>query len=293
MSRATRAVSASRGAGLTVAQGSHLLIMLGPIVGVAAMVGAVGLTESAKGDLKEKLAELGTNLIIAEAGGTFGSAEPDVARGRGAPGQGGADGHERRRPSRRSAGVVALPNEGRRDYYRRFPVPVLAADIGLPQVLEVPMQSGRWLRAADREAPGAAVVLGAGLADQYGFLPARSARSRLNDIDYGVVGVLGSGRARPEPRQRRVRHAVGGEARLRHRGQSPTSSTSASLERNHAARRPTRSPPPSASAAPTRSRRRCRAMCSRRRRRPTRRCSRPRCSPGSSRSPSAGSASPT
>ena len=46
--------------------------MLGPIVGVAAMVGAVGLTESAKGDLKQKLSELGTNLIIAKAGGTFG-----------------------------------------------------------------------------------------------------------------------------------------------------------------------------------------------------------------------------
>jgi ABC-type antimicrobial peptide transport system permease subunit len=55
-----------------VAQGPTLLIMLGPIVGVAAMVGAVGLTESAKGDLKQKLSELGTNLIIANAGGTFG-----------------------------------------------------------------------------------------------------------------------------------------------------------------------------------------------------------------------------
>ena len=53
-----------------------LLIMLGPIVGVAAMVGAVGLTESAKGDLKAKLAQLGTNLIIAQAGGTFGSQNP-------------------------------------------------------------------------------------------------------------------------------------------------------------------------------------------------------------------------
>ena len=62
-----------------------LLIMLGPIVGVAAMVGAVGLTESAKGDLKEKLAALGTNLITVEAGGSFGSTEPDDAQGRSAP----------------------------------------------------------------------------------------------------------------------------------------------------------------------------------------------------------------
>src|SRR5437763_807084 len=44
--------------------------------GKGAMVGAVGLTESAKGDLKEKLSQLGTNLIIAQAGGTFGSQNP-------------------------------------------------------------------------------------------------------------------------------------------------------------------------------------------------------------------------
>ena len=56
--------------GLTARKVRTLLIMLGPIVGVAAMVGAVGLTESAKGDLKAKLSVLGTNLIIAQAGGT-------------------------------------------------------------------------------------------------------------------------------------------------------------------------------------------------------------------------------
>ena len=42
-----------------------LLIMLGPIIGVAAMVSAVGLTESAKGALQAQLSQLGTNLIIA------------------------------------------------------------------------------------------------------------------------------------------------------------------------------------------------------------------------------------
>ena len=45
--------------GLIARKVRTLLIMLGPIVGVAAMVGAVGLTESAKGDLKAKLAVLG------------------------------------------------------------------------------------------------------------------------------------------------------------------------------------------------------------------------------------------
>ena len=53
-----------------------LLIMLGPIIGVAAMVSAVGLTESAKGALQQQLSQLGTNLIIAQAGGSFGSQNP-------------------------------------------------------------------------------------------------------------------------------------------------------------------------------------------------------------------------
>ena len=62
--------------GLTARKTRTLLIMLGPIVGVAAMVGAVGLTESAKGDLKAKLSQLGTTLIEATAGGTFGQQNP-------------------------------------------------------------------------------------------------------------------------------------------------------------------------------------------------------------------------
>src|SRR5438477_11214084 len=57
-----------------------LLILLGPVVGVAAMVGAVGLTESAKGDLREKLAQLVTNLITAEAAGTFGQQNPTLPK---------------------------------------------------------------------------------------------------------------------------------------------------------------------------------------------------------------------
>ena len=40
-------------AGLTARWSRTLLIMLGPIIGVSAIVAAVGLTESAKGDLQE------------------------------------------------------------------------------------------------------------------------------------------------------------------------------------------------------------------------------------------------
>ena len=166
-----------------------LLILLGPVVGVAAMVGAVGLTESAKGDLKEKLATLGTNLITVEAAGSFGQQTPTlpkdaVARARAIPTL------ERASAVSEINGVITLPNAGSEDFYQAFPVPVLAADQKLPNVLEVPLRSGRWLRPSDGKNKARAVVIGAGLADQYGVLPGEIRTITLNGIDYGVVGVL-------------------------------------------------------------------------------------------------------
>jgi putative ABC transport system permease protein len=188
MSRSTEIVGIAA-SGVASRKVRTLLILLGPVVGVAAMVGAVGLTESAKGDLKQKLSELGTNLITAKAAGTFGQQNPTlpknaVARVKAIP-----------TVARASAvseitGVITLPAEGSSDFYEAFPVPVLAADDRLPQVLEVPLRSGRWLRASDRRNHSRAVVIGAGLADQYGYVPGEIRTITLNGIDYGVIGVL-------------------------------------------------------------------------------------------------------
>jgi putative ABC transport system permease protein len=177
-------------AGLTARKMRTLLIMLGPIVGVAAMVGAVGLTESAKGDLKAKLSQLGTTLIEADAGGTFGQQNPTfptdaVARTLAIPTVASAS------ATAQLSGIVALPSAGSKDYYDAFPVPVQAADLALPQVLQVPMLDGRWLDQADESSGARAAVIGEGLAQQYGYLPGELRSIRLNDIDYGVVGVLG------------------------------------------------------------------------------------------------------
>jgi putative ABC transport system permease protein len=176
--------------GLSARKIRTLLIMLGPVVGVAAMVGAVGLTESAKGDLKEKLAQLGTNLITAEAGGTFGQQNPSMPKD--------AVSRVMHVPTvtRASAvaevnGVLTLPHAGSENYYQAFPVPVLAADAGLPQVLEVPLVSGRWLRDGDKKDRNRAVVIGEGLAKEYGVINGEIRTILLNKHDYGVVGTLG------------------------------------------------------------------------------------------------------
>ncbi len=177
-------------AGLTARLIRTFLIMLGPIVGVAAMVGAVGLTESAKGDLKQKLSELGTSLIVAKAGGSFGEQNPTLP-------DDVVDRVERVGSVTGASavaeinGVVSIPYQGAADYFQAFPVPVLAADTNLPRVLQVPVVEGRWFGQADLGAKIHAAVIGKQLAKQYGYLPGEVRTIRLNGLDYGIVGVLG------------------------------------------------------------------------------------------------------
>jgi putative ABC transport system permease protein len=176
--------------GLMARKVRTLLILLGPVIGVASMVGAVGLTESAKGALQVQLAKLGTNLIIAQAGGTFGSQNPTLP----------SDAVHRidQMSSVTSAaattnlsGVVSVPVQGAATYYEAFPVPVRAADDSLPSVLQVPLIDGRWLDSADNQLHQQSVVLGNGIAQQYGYLPGETRTIRLNNTNFGVVGVLG------------------------------------------------------------------------------------------------------
>jgi putative ABC transport system permease protein len=177
--------------GLMARKVRTLFIMLGSVIGVAAMVGAVGLTESAKGALQVQLAELGTNLIIVQAGGTFGSQNPTL------PGDAVQRAQDVSTVSGAAAttnisGVVSLPVQGASSYYEAFPVPVRAADINLPTVLQVPLLDGRWLNDADNRLHLRSVVLGSGIAQQYGYLPGEIRTIQLNSTNFGVVGVLGS-----------------------------------------------------------------------------------------------------
>ena len=177
--------------GLSARKIRTVLIMLGPVVGVAAMVGAVGLTESAKGDLKESLAALGTNLITVEAGGTFGEENPTMPKNAVSRVK-AVDTVRRASAVAEVEGVLTVPHAGAEEFYEAFPVPVLAADTRLPQALEVPMRTGRWLRTSDLRGQNRAVVIGRGLAEEYGVLGGEIRTIRLNDRDFGVVGVLDS-----------------------------------------------------------------------------------------------------
>ncbi len=178
-------------AGLMARKVRTLLIMLGPILGVAAIVAAIGINESSKGYLKAKLQELGTDLIVANAQdaiGGFGQ-NPRI------PAE--AVGRVSRLPDVTSvtgtlqiANIVTLPFEAAYDYYRAFPVPVIATGLNLPETMEVPLISGRFLNDFDVASEARVAVIGRDLADEYGYLPGEARTISLNGIDYGVVGVL-------------------------------------------------------------------------------------------------------
>ena len=166
-----------------------LLLLLGPMIGVAAIIAAVGLTDSAKGDLKRKVGELGTNLVEASAASSFGGQDPTLP----------ADAVDRAftvtTVEKASAiyelsNLTVAPYKEAKELYETVPIPVVASDDQLPDVLEVPLVSGRWLNDFDDQNETRAAVIGVGLAREFDYLPGEIRLIELNGLRYTVVGVL-------------------------------------------------------------------------------------------------------
>lgn len=166
-----------------------LLLLLGPTIGVAAVIAAVGLTDSAKGDLKRKVSELGTNLVEVSAASSFGSRNPTLPD----------DAVERAltvvtvesvAAVAELSNIVVAPYEQATSAFETVPVPVLAAVDTVPEVLGVELVSGRWLNGFDEDRAVRAAVIGKGLAREFAYLPGELRTILLNGLDYAVVGVL-------------------------------------------------------------------------------------------------------
>jgi putative ABC transport system permease protein len=177
--------------GLLARPARTALILLGPVIGVGAIVAAVGLTESAKGEVSDVLEKLGTNLVTVQAAsGIAGPGElprlPEETSDRLAA-----------VPIVESVSVVTelvghdvVPHEAAVDAFEVLPIAVRAADDRLPQVLGVDMTWGRWLDPWD-ELPGhRTVVLGAEAAAAFAVLPGETRTILIDDRFYGVAGVL-------------------------------------------------------------------------------------------------------
>ena len=166
-----------------------LLLLLGPMIGVAAIIAAVGLTDSAKGDLKEKVNKLGTNLIEVAASSTFGGGdatlpEDAIARAETVISVSSVA------QVRELANIVVTPYDEAREKFEAVPIPVVASDVRLPSVLEVQLISGRWLNDFDAQEISRSAVIGIGLARQFNYLPGEIRTIELDGIPYGVIGVL-------------------------------------------------------------------------------------------------------
>ena len=174
--------------GLTARLSRTLLIMLGPIIGVSAIVAAVGLTESAKGDLQRDLAELGTNLITADAAGSFGTQNPTFSedvRERVLA----LDGVQAATATLSITGVVTSPYDAAATYYTAFPTPVLTADSAFLDVMQIELRSGRWLNEFDNRTGARVAVIGLDVANEFEYRAGTNRTIQLNGLDYGVIGV--------------------------------------------------------------------------------------------------------
>lgn len=177
-------------AGLAARSARTVLILLGPVLGAAGIVASVGLNESAKGQVRATLDRLGTNLIVANADGTFSGGEAPVLPVDAEQRALRVSTVDRAAGVTQIAGVTVFPSEGGETFFRTVPVPVLTADTELLDVLDVDMASGRFIGPGDERNGHRVAVLGEGLADDYQYLPGEIRTVDVGGIPYGVIGVL-------------------------------------------------------------------------------------------------------
>jgi putative ABC transport system permease protein len=172
--------------GLTVRPGRTALSALGIAIGITALVGVLGLSESSRADLRAQLETLGTNLLT-------------VAPGQGLMGDDGTLPDEsvamiRRIPTVTDVSAVraveaTVRRSDRVPESRTSGVTVAAADLDLLDAVAATVREGRWLDAATERYP--AVVLGTTAARRLGVGPiAGGVDVSIAGMPFTVVGIL-------------------------------------------------------------------------------------------------------
>lgn len=153
--------------GLRTRKARTALSALGIMIGIAAMVGVLGLSESSRADLRDQISALGTNLLTVAPGAGFGGGDgvlPEDAVAK----------ISRTGPVEQTADVVALDVAPlRNDFVNENEtggLSTVAADLDLVDTLNGEVVSGRWFDGAT--AATDTVVLGAVAAERLGIGPA-------------------------------------------------------------------------------------------------------------------------
>ncbi|MFD7515913.1 ABC transporter permease [Streptomyces niveus] len=182
------------GSGLRSRPMRVFLSALGIAIGIAAMIGVVGISTSSQEELNRKMATLGTNLLTVVPGQSFGGDQaslPDEAVGM----------------ISATDGVESVSAIGRTeaDVYRTDHIPkeqtggigVFAARIDLTETVRIDVVDGRWLNAANDRYPS--TVLGAKAARHLGVFEAGpESQVWVGGRWFTVVGLLAPNELAPE-----------------------------------------------------------------------------------------------
>ncbi|MBV1854439.1 ABC transporter permease [Catellatospora tritici] len=184
---AVRDVASVGAAGLRTRPTRALLAALGIAIGIAAMVGVVGISSSSREQLNRQLAALGTNLLTVSPGQTIRGQEaklPPEAEAMIA----------RIGPVTTASAIATIDNA---KVYRSDKIPrvetnglaVYAARLNLPQTVGAGIRSGTWINAVTARYPAA--VLGADTARRLGIgRPSPQTEILVGGERFTVVGVL-------------------------------------------------------------------------------------------------------
>ena len=163
------------------------LSTLGVAIGIAAMVGVLGLSASSREELQTRIRALGTNLLEVQAGQGFGRGTQTLP----------ADSVKmvsRIGPVNAVSSIATVPNATvrRTDAISagiNSGITVFAADTGLLKTLNASLADGQWLDAATSTYP--AVVLGSVTAQKLGIVSvADELRVRIGTDWFAVIGIL-------------------------------------------------------------------------------------------------------
>lgn len=174
------------GAGLRTRKTRTALSALGITIGIAAMVGVLGISESSRADLRAQIAALGTNLLTVTPGGGFGGGDGTLpAEAVATVGRVG--------PVERVADVVELDVAVlRNDLVNENEtggITAVATDLDLLQTLNGEVAVGAWLTEATAQVP--TVVLGSVSAQRLGVEQVDQGMTVLiGDEWFTVIGVL-------------------------------------------------------------------------------------------------------
>lgn len=174
--------------GLSSRPGRTALSALGIAIGITALVGVLGLSESSRADLNRQLDALGTNLLTVGPGQDFmgeHASLPDES----------VSMIDRMPTVRSAAAVRSIDATVRRNALvpeeQTSGIAIAAADLDLPDAVASSLAAGRWLDAATADVPAA--VLGTTAARRLGIDGrdvSAGARVWINGQWFAVIGVL-------------------------------------------------------------------------------------------------------